>query len=228
MERNTRLFSFCFALIFFFCVQNVYAVTFSRTLTIGDTGSDVLELQKILNTNSNTRIAVSGPGSPGNETNYFGPLTSSAVAKYQEVHAKDILIPLGLTRGTGFVGQATRTFLNAKGSSTVVSQSTTVQAPKITSLSPTQGGVGTVVTIHGEGFLDEDNHVVTAFEDFGDVASDDGTTLTITINGPFPKEFLKKNAEFYKKEKFTMDYEIAVINELGNSNFASFTFLFYE
>ena len=56
---------------------------FVRYLSLGSTGDDVILLQKILNSDPNTMIASQGPGSPGNETNYFGALTKKAVQKFQ-------------------------------------------------------------------------------------------------------------------------------------------------
>lgn len=84
------------------------AYTFSRDLKLGDAGEDVRALQVILNTNSQTRVAVVGPGSPGYETGFFGEKTLSAVIRYQNLHTNEVLKPLGLVVGTGYVGTATR------------------------------------------------------------------------------------------------------------------------
>lgn len=84
------------------------ARAFSRDLWLGDFGPDVLLLQQILNRDVDTRLASSGPGSPGKETEYFGPRTESAVKRFQKKYSQDILAPLGLGIPTGFVGQLTR------------------------------------------------------------------------------------------------------------------------
>ncbi|KKT29040.1 MAG: hypothetical protein UX43_C0010G0024, partial [Candidatus Giovannonibacteria bacterium GW2011_GWB1_46_20] len=57
-------------------------------------------------------LAKTGPGSPRNETDFFGPLTKAAVIRCQEQHAQEILAPWGLTKGTGFVGKTTRAKIN--------------------------------------------------------------------------------------------------------------------
>jgi peptidoglycan hydrolase-like protein with peptidoglycan-binding domain len=86
--------------------------SFTRYLSVGSTGEDVRNLQKILNSDPQTRVSLTGAGSPGQESDYFGAKTASALIKYQEKHREDILIPAGITSGTGKVGLYTMTYLN--------------------------------------------------------------------------------------------------------------------
>src|SRR3989338_2404386 len=59
------------------------ACTFTRSLYVGvSSGADVKCLQQYLNSTS-YKVAATGAGSPGSETMTFGPLTRSAVAKWQ-------------------------------------------------------------------------------------------------------------------------------------------------
>jgi len=85
--------------------------TFARTLRSRSSGEDVRELQKFLNAEGFV-VAMRGIGSSGSEGTFFGPLTYNALIKFQEAHAKEILTPLGLTKGTGIFSIATRTFVN--------------------------------------------------------------------------------------------------------------------
>ena len=66
--------------------------------------TDVKALQQLLNADSATKVSSTGAGSPGNETEYFGPATERAVKKFQE---KNGLEPVGI------VGPKTRAALNA-------------------------------------------------------------------------------------------------------------------
>lgn len=84
--------------------------TFTRPLSAGDTNNDVLLLQRKLNALGFT-IATSGIGSPGNETGYFGSLTTVALQKFQcqyKIVCRDYVD----TRGYGVFGPATMAKIN--------------------------------------------------------------------------------------------------------------------
>src|ERR1700683_852715 len=85
--------------------------TFTQNLQYLDTSPEVAELQKYLNDHG-FDLAQSGPGSSGEETDRFGPLTYAALVKFQDAYAAEILTPLGLRRGSGYSGPATRPFVN--------------------------------------------------------------------------------------------------------------------
>jgi hypothetical protein len=85
---------------------------FTKYLQYRQTNADIKRLQIFLNSDPDTRVANSGAGSPGKETNYFGILTYKAVIKFQEKYAKDILAPWGFVKGTGYVGKTTLAKIN--------------------------------------------------------------------------------------------------------------------
>lgn len=81
--------------------------TFTRDLQLGSQGEDVRLLQQFLNTHG-APVALTGPGSAGQESTMFGSRTLFAVRAYQTAHAKEI----GAPRGTGLFGPLTRAYIN--------------------------------------------------------------------------------------------------------------------
>jgi peptidoglycan hydrolase-like protein with peptidoglycan-binding domain len=103
----------------------------ARTLHQGMVGEDVRMLQKKLNANPLTQIAKTGPGSPGSETDYFGPATTIAVKKFQELHKATVLVPSGLSKATGVVGAATARELDLKLMTTSVPSSAAAASTEV-------------------------------------------------------------------------------------------------
>jgi len=75
------------------------AFNFTRSLTIGSTGEDVRALQRFLN-DRNFIVAITGAGSPGNESTRFGPRTQAALARFQVAN--------NISPARGFFGPITR------------------------------------------------------------------------------------------------------------------------
>lgn len=89
---------------------NAITAAFDRDLALGATGEDVRALQRYLNS-AGFVLATDGPGSPGNETTYFGSVTFNALVRFQDAHVAEILTSAGLTKGTGYFGPSTRSFI---------------------------------------------------------------------------------------------------------------------
>mgnify|MGYP001590657326 CR=1 FL=1 len=83
---------------------------FNSNLSVGSSSSDVKRLQQLLNSDPDTRIASSGAGSPGNETNLLGSLTAKAIGKFQLKHG---LVTSSSEAGYGNLGPKTRAKLQA-------------------------------------------------------------------------------------------------------------------
>ncbi len=158
-------------------------------------------------------------------TGHFGPLTLSAVKKFQKAH--------GITP-TGYMGALTRAQIvhlsldncnlgagmgNGNGTGTTTATSTAV----ITALSPTQGAVGSTVTITGSGFTD--SNVVLMNGDVAglNVAPVNGTlTFTVpTSMGPYCKIGYACPMMAILVTKGT--YNVTVLNANGTSNTIPFT-----
>ena len=80
---------------------------FSIQVSFGASHGDIQRLQQLLNSDPTTRVAESGVGSPGSETNYFGSLTRDALRRFQCKY--DIVCDgTPATTGYGVLGPQTR------------------------------------------------------------------------------------------------------------------------
>lgn len=82
----------------------IAALQLTRPMRVGQVGEDVRSLQKFLNS-TGFAIGSSGPGSPGQETTYFGNGTRAAVIKFQIAQG---IIASANDVGAGNVGPKTR------------------------------------------------------------------------------------------------------------------------
>ncbi len=203
--------------------SSVDAYIFLRNLQQGSSGVDVMELQKALNSNSNTRVSLSGAGSPGQETTYFGSATKRAVILFQELYRNEILVPAGLAQGNGFVGALTRQKLNnlavltngtqltatsgvAVGSTTpsggiriqTGGQSVASNAPVITSLSTTTIRNGDRITVYGKNFLPSNTVVVSIDlpDKYKDTLTASSTSLTFTFTSTISVDLANRLARY--------------------------------
>jgi len=80
-------------------------ILFSAPLSLGMRNEEVQKLQEILAKDPQVYPE-------GLVTGYFGPLTHAAVIRFQEKYAEEILEPISLPAGTGFVGERTLAKLN--------------------------------------------------------------------------------------------------------------------
>ncbi|MBC7073821.1 hypothetical protein H5T58_00285 [Candidatus Parcubacteria bacterium] len=87
-------------------VEDNWCYTFTQDLYYGKSGSEVSALQTALE-KEGFSILVSEK-----QSSFFGESTASAVVGFQQKYSSEILAPLGLKYGTGFVGKLTRAKLN--------------------------------------------------------------------------------------------------------------------
>ena len=81
---------------------SVCPYAWTRSLSSGSTGADVMALQKFLNADAATQVAAAGnAGSAGMETEYYGPATAAAVSNFQVLYRDSILTPVGLVKVPG-------------------------------------------------------------------------------------------------------------------------------
>ena len=88
----------------FISTSSFLSYVFSKNRQINDLGPDILFLQQFLNTRG-FGVAARGPGSPGQETDFFGAGTYRALVKFQKAN--------GLP-STGYFGPLTRALINSQ------------------------------------------------------------------------------------------------------------------
>ncbi|MCF7843984.1 hypothetical protein K9M47_03760, partial [Candidatus Gracilibacteria bacterium] len=111
--------------------------SFSTNMKLGSSGTDVMNLQKVLNMYPQTMVGSTGAGSPGMETTYFGPATRAAVNKFHALH----LVELGISAPTGNVFAGTRALLDevCSGSGSSMSTSLPTGCSSTAGFSPVTG-----------------------------------------------------------------------------------------
>ena len=100
-------------LLFYVCVLVVPCLVSAATLLhfqydlgLGQSDSEVYRLQRLLNATSTTQVATEGPGSPGQETEYYGEKTADAVKRFQAQYEEIIQ--------SGLFNEETRAKMNAR------------------------------------------------------------------------------------------------------------------
>jgi len=143
--------------------QTSTAYTFTKNLTLGSKGPDVKALQQFLNSKGYI-VAKSGAGSPGNESEYFGPATKAALIKFQRDN--------NITPAYGYFGPKTRAVVNSMVSGGVSGSTgggVTLPAGFNVSLAANTPNAGTVVA----------NQVVA---DLASFTFSNGSSNPVTVN----------------------------------------------
>ena len=95
-------------------IQTKTCLQDTKPLKVGSVDVDVKYLQRFLN-NRGFTVATTGAGSKGQESSVFDNNTKQALIKFQEAYASEILRPVGLIKGTGYLGAGTIKKINALG-----------------------------------------------------------------------------------------------------------------
>lgn len=100
------------------------SINITRAFAKGATSPQIKTLQQLLNSDPETRIVATGAGSPGQETNFFGPATLKAIQKFQVKYG----IAKPGVEGYGVLGPKTRAKLNELGAKGVIVPTATPSA----------------------------------------------------------------------------------------------------
>lgn len=125
--------------------------TWTRDLTVGDTGLDVLKLKQFLNADPDTRLAANGHEAPGFETETYSDTLVEAVSKFQVKYRAELLSPQNLIQPTGIFDSSAR----AKANSLCVARPTQPEEPS--SVRDTDGDGWIYGTDEGDNYYGNDN-----------------------------------------------------------------------
>ncbi len=198
-----------FSILVIVLPATVFARNFLRSLRVGDYGEDVRFIKQILNLSPETQISQTGVNSPTHEDAIFGTSTQASLIKFQNLYAKDILVPAGLSKPTGVAGSFTFKKINelaaindkkladqkAEADKKAKEDASSDKTPHIDSISPTIFGDNSqIAKITGKNFDPIGNTILVSVEDddrFTRISSDDLKTiqvpLSITVSGFFNK-----------------------------------------
>lgn len=251
MIKNVSKISLFFLfLISFFITKEVFAIV-DGNLQLGSSGADVRVLQSVLNVDPVTIVSVSGDGSKGQETEYFGNKTKAALVRFQRKYQ--------ITGESGRIGPKTGKLIEHLGpkllkarkpgtkviptdwpesvsspvqpanfvSPVVVAKKVVVATvrPQINSVSPTNVWNKSTVTIYGQGFTKTGNVIKTRYGQINNLNSSDGRTLSFTFEAPVGADFYSSLSQYSSAlpSSVTVPIDFQVTNVNGVSNLSVFT-----
>lgn len=238
--RKKYIFLFALALFVPSLLLATSLSIFQKDLKLGDERLDVKILQMVLNLDPQTRVSLSGAGSLGKESVYFGEKTRQAVIKFQkkytilgesgrvgiktrakldEILAK--LLNLAPVSSASPVKPVSQT--NSSNQNTTSTTKPITARPVISSISPSSGGNNTTITIKGKNFLPSGNTAILDYADIGGLSSSDGETMSFSIN--YPASFFTDDdtGEVFYPGNLEIPIRIYVSNKNGISNYEIFT-----
>ncbi len=186
---------------------------FTQDMYNGLDSEQVRMLQILLNSDSRTVVKLTGPGSQGNETTYFGNATQNAVERFQIIYKSVILEPLGFSNPTGIIGARSRSVLNQildntknnlPSSTETTSLDITTTTASTTPLSITTASVPSATvetsysgTIQGIGGNESYNWVVLYGSLPSGITARSGVCVTSPCKAPFTLSGTPKSAGSY-------------------------------
>lgn len=190
-----------FFVLSFLEINTVQAqMLFDHDLRVGMQTSDVVALQQFLNRNY-FPVAQNGPGSPGRETNYFGPATNAALIQFQKAN--------NISPAVGFFGPRTRKIINDQSNVDTNDTSRDVKRQEgVTmqrySISGSIAGVtGSVTLQNGKDVIMIRSTDNSAFTFDTKIASGDAYTISVKPNYPGLKCYAKNTVGFVQDAPVT-------------------------